>query len=289
MSTGAVVAALGAASLFGLASALQHQEARAVDSSVRPGLLLTLARRPIWIAGMVADGGAVGLQALALGLGSVALVQTLLVAGLPLAALLSALLAHRRLRAVELAGLGLCSGGLALLGPALASTPVGEDPSRRGALLAGLVVTVLVLPLLAFRTHPRFGGVLAGAAAGVVIGAGSVLLAVAAGRFGDWSAFFGSWALYGAIAVGGVGLLLAQVAFQTGDLGAPLAALSVLEPLVAVVLAVMVLHESLPTGTAARVAALSGAVLALVGVLALCRPDPAAAAADPTVPAVPAE
>jgi drug/metabolite transporter (DMT)-like permease len=282
MSTGAVVAALGAASLFGLASAHQHQEARAVDSSVRPGLLLTLARRPIWIAGMVADGGAVGLQALALGLGSVALVQTLLVAGLPLAALLSALLAHRRLRAVELAGLGLCSGGLALGGAGRAAPPPRGGPPPRGALLAGLVVTVLVLPLLAFRTHPRFGGVLAGAAAGVVIGAGSVLLAVAAGRFGDWSAFFGSWALYGAIAVGGVGLLLAQVAFQTGDLGAPLAALSVLEPLVAVVLAVMVLHESLPTGTAARVAALSGAVLALVGVLALCRPDP-------TVPAVPAE
>jgi drug/metabolite transporter (DMT)-like permease len=275
VSGGAVAAALGAAALFGLASALQHQEAQAVEASVRPGLLLTLAKRPVWVAGMAADGGAVGLQALALGLGSVALVQTLLVAGLPLAALLSAALAHRRLRTSELAGLGLCSAGLALLGPALASTPVSDDPSRRDALLAAVLVTALVLPLLALRSRPRFGGVLAGAAAGVVIGAGSVLLAVAAGRFGDWSAFFGSWALYAAIAVGGVGLLLAQVAFQTGDLGAPLAALSVVEPLVAVVLAATVLHETLPTGAGARAAALSGALLALVGVLALCRPAPA--------------
>jgi drug/metabolite transporter (DMT)-like permease len=275
MSAGAVAAALGAAALFGLASALQHQEVHAVERSVHPGLLLTLAKRPLWVAGMAADGGAVGLQALALGLGSVALVQTLLVAGLPLAALLSALLAHRRLRTAELAGLGLCSAGLGLLGPALSSTPASGDPSRTDALLAGLVVAAVVLPLLALRARPRFGGVLAGAAAGAVIGAGSVLLSVAAGRFGDWSAFFGSWALYGAIAVGGVGLLLAQVAFQTGDLGAPLAALSVAEPLVSVVLAVTVLHETLPTGSGARAAAVTGSVLALVGVLALCRPEPA--------------
>ncbi|MGZ6826070.1 MAG: hypothetical protein ACXVGH_04710, partial [Mycobacteriales bacterium] len=102
-----------------------------------------------------------------------------------------------------------------------------------------------------------------------------VLLAVAAGRFGDWPALFGSWAVYGAVAVGLLGLLLAQVAFQTGDLGAPLAALSVVEPVVAVVLAVTVLHERLPTSPAGAAAAGTGSLLAVTGVLALCRePDP---------------
>lgn len=272
-TAGAVAAALGAAALFGLASALQHQEARAVETSASPSLLVTLARRPLWMVGIVADAGAVGLQALALGLGSVALVQTLLVAGLPLAAVLSALLAHRRLQRHEVVGLLLCSAGLALLGPALSSTPLGRPPSRADAVVAAVVVTGCVLPLLALRGRPRFGGLFAGAAAGVVIGAGSVLLAVAAGRFGDWSALFGSWALYGAVAVGLVGLLLAQVAFQTGELGAPLAALSVVEPVVAVVLAVAVLKETLPTGSGPRLAAVVGAVLAFAGVLALSRDD----------------
>ena len=272
-TAGAVAAALGAAALFGLAAALQHQEARAVETSASPSLLVTLARRPLWLAGMAADILAVGLQALALSLGSVALVQTLLVAGLPLAAVLSALLAHRRLHRHEVVGLVLCSLGLALLGPALSSTPLGQAPSRSDAVVAGVIVGGVVLPLLALRGRPRFGGLFAGAAAGIVIGAGSVLLAVTAGRFGDWSALFGSWALYATIAVGLLGLLLAQVAFQTGELGAPLAALSVVEPVVAVLLAVAVLHETLPSTTGPQVAAGVGTALAVAGVLALCRSE----------------
>jgi drug/metabolite transporter (DMT)-like permease len=274
MSTAAAVAAaLGGAALFGLAAAVQHQEARAVESSVSPGLLVTLAKRPLWLLGMVADVVAVGLQALALGLGSVSLVQTLLVAGLPLAAVLSALLQHRRLHRHEVVGLLLCSTGLALLGPALTSAPATHDPSRRDGLVAALVIAVVVVPLLALRDRRRFGGLFAGAAAGTVIGAGAVLLAVASGRFGDWPALFGSWALYAAVAVGLLGLLLAQVAFQTGEIGAPLAALSVVEPVVAVALAAAVLHERLPASAGARVAALAGALLALAGVIALCRPE----------------
>jgi len=274
-TAGAVAAALGAASLFALASALQHQEARAVVPSLRPSLLLTLVRRPWWLLGLVADAGAVGLQAVALALGSVALVQTLLVAGLPLAAVLSALLASRRLGRHEVVGLALCSTGLALLCPALASTGLGEDPSRSVSLVAALVVAVVAGGLLLMRRAPRFGGVFAGAAAGVVIGAGAVLLSVAAGRFGDWSALFGSWALYGALVVGLLGLLLAQVAFQTGELGAPLAALSVVEPLVAVALAAWVLHEQLPSGAGNRMAVVVGALLAAAGVLQICRVPPA--------------
>jgi drug/metabolite transporter (DMT)-like permease len=270
-TAGSVVAALGGAGLFALASAVQHQEARAVARSVSPSLLLTLARRPLWLLGIVADIGAVGLQAVALALGPVSLVQTLLVAGLPLAALLSAMLTHRRLRRHEVVGLLLCSGGLALLGPALSSTTLGHVPSRSGALVAALVVAAVTGVLLLLRGHPRYGGICAGAAAGVVIGAGAVLLAVAAGRFGDWWALFGSWALYGAIVVGLVGLLLAQVAFQTGELGPPLAALSVVEPLVAVALAGLVLRERLPTGAGTRAVAVTGAVLAVAGVVALCR------------------
>lgn len=274
-ASGAVAAALGSATLFALASALQHREAGAVETSTSPGLLVTLARRPLWLLGSAADVAAVGLQALALGLGSVALVQTLLVAGLPLAALLSAAMAHRRLRRTEVVGLALCSLGLALLGPALSSTPSGHDPSRASAAVAGLAVGAGVGALLALRGRARFGAAATGAAAGAVVGTGSVLLAVAAGRFGDWPALFGSWAVYGAVAVGLLGLLLAQVAFQTGDLGAPLAALSVVEPVVAVVLAVTVLHERLPTSPAAAAEALTGSLLAVTGVLALCRePDP---------------
>jgi drug/metabolite transporter (DMT)-like permease len=272
---GAVAAALGAAALFAVASAVQHQEANAVEKGTGAQLLVSLARRPLWLLGICSDFLAVALQALALGLGSVPLVQTLLVAGLPLAALLSALLQHRRMFRFEVVGMLLCTPGIALLAPALSSTASEHDPSRVAACVAGAIVAVVALPLLAARHQPRFGGLYAGLAAGAVLGAGSVLLAVAAGRFGDWSALFGSWAVYAAAAVGVAGLLLAQIAFQTGDLGAPLAALSITEPLVAVVLAVTVLKDDLPTSGASLTAAVAGTLLSVAGVLALCRaPEP---------------
>lgn len=267
----AVLAAMGAAALFAVGAAVQHQEANAVDPGAHASLLLRLARRPVWLLGLAADGGAIALQAVAFGFGSVPLVQALLVAGLPLAALLSALLQHRRMLRPEVVGTLLCAPGIALLAPALSATPSGHAPSRASAVLAGLVVAALVVPLLALRGRPRWGGVCAGTAAGCVTGAGSVLLAVIAGRFGHWSALFGSWAVYVGVAVGLLGLLLAQIAFQTGDIAAPLASLTITEPVVAVVLAVTVLHDELPRSPASVTAAVVGALLCGVGVVALAR------------------
>jgi drug/metabolite transporter (DMT)-like permease len=265
----AVVAALGSAGLFGLASAAQHHEVQAVPSSVRPSLLLTLARRPLWLVGAAADVGAVALQAFALTRGSVALVQGLLVAGLPLAVVLSAVLGDRRLRAQEISGLLLTSSGLAVLGPALATTADGSAPTRESGALVAAIVAALVVGLLLLRERPRWGGLCAGAAAGATVGAGAVLLSVASGRVGDWHALFTGWALYAALVVGLAGLLLAQIAFQTGDLGAPLATLTVVEPIVAVAVAAAVLHEHLPTDPGRLLALAVGSALAVAGVLAL--------------------
>jgi drug/metabolite transporter (DMT)-like permease len=267
---GEVAVALGAAFLFGLAAALQHQQARAVELSTRPSLLLMLVRRPLWVLGIAVDFSGVGLQALALRLGSVSLVQTVLVAALPVATVLSALLARRWLRRPEVLGLVLCSVGLAVLCPALTSTPHDDEPSRSSALLAAGVIALLVLPGLLLRRYPRLAGAAAGVVAGLVVGSGSVLLSVTASRIGDWPALFGSWAVYATVLVGVTGILLVQVAFQTGDLGAPLAALALTEPLTSVALAVTVLGEAAPELT---VAAVGGGLLAVVGVIVLSR-DP---------------
>ena len=269
--------ALAAAASFGLASALQHLEAGRVDKrgALDPGLLTALARRPIWLLGIVADVLAVVLQAVALHFGAVALVQPLLVAGLPVAVLLSARYAGRALLGKERLGLLLCTGGLLLLAPATATTSLGIAPSRATATIAGVLLGAAAgaLLLLAHRV-PRLAPPATGTAAGAVIGAGSVLLAVSAGRTGDLPALLGSVAPYAALVVGLLGLLLSQAAFQTGALGAPLAALSVVEPVVAVLLAVTVLHERLPSGAADRAAAIVGALLAVAGVVALTRDEP---------------
>lgn len=268
----AVLAALAAAGLFGLASALQHEQAGSVAASSSPGLLVVLAKRPRWLAGILADVVAVALQGLALGLGTVALVQPLLVAGLPVAVALSALLENRRLRHREIVGVLLCTAGLAVLGPATAGTTSGSSPSRPLSFLAGALVALAVAALLLLvRLRPRWAPLAAGTAAGLATGAGSVLLAVTASRANDPDALARTLAPYAAVLVGLVGLSLAQSAFQTGALGTPLAALSVVEPVVAVLLAVTLLQERLPSSTGSVLAMAAGAALATAGILVLCR------------------
>ncbi len=271
MTGAAVAAALGSATLFGTATALQHHQARRVAATASPGLLVTLAQRPLWLLALLAEVAAVAFQGWALSLGSVALVQTLLVAGLPLAAVLSAVLHRRPLRAFEVAGVLLCALGLAVLGPVLSSAPSTHVPRRSVAVLAGVIVTAVVLPLLASRHRPRLGPACAGTAAGVLIGTSAVLLAVTTTRLARGEAVFTTWAPYAALGVGLLSLLVAQMAFQTGDLGAPLAALSVVEPVVAVVLAVTVLHETVPISGGRVLALAAGGTLAVASVLVLSR------------------
>jgi hypothetical protein len=136
------------------------------------------------------------------------------------------------------------------------------------------------LLLLLARLRPRTAGLATGSAAGIAVGGGSVLLAVCATRFGDLGALLTSAAPYATVAVGLLGLLLSSAAFQTGSLGAPLAALSVVEPVVAVVLAAAVLHERLPTAPGPVAAALAGGALAVAGVLVLARAQEVASAGD---------
>lgn len=75
-----------------------------------------------------------------------------------------------------------------------------------------------------------------------------------------------SWQLYALIAAGAAGLLLNQLAYQSGPLSASLPAITVVDPLVAVLLGVTVFDERLRHSPPALVgqAALLG-VLAVAG------------------------
>jgi drug/metabolite transporter (DMT)-like permease len=269
----AIAAGLGAAAAFGLGSAVQHDQAAQVArrrSSVDPRLLTSLVQRPVWLLGISADMVAIALQAVGLRFGPVVLVQPLLVGALPVAVVLSALLERRRTTRRETAGLLLCTGGLALVVPASASVNLGRHTGARAWVIASVVlIAAVALLLLAARRQESLAPVATGMAAGVAAGAGSILLAVCAKQFDDPVGLLHTPAPYAAALVGLLGLLLTQAAFQTGAIAAPLAALAVSEPIVAVVLALTVLHERLPGSLAARAAGSSGALIAAAGVLTL--------------------
>ena len=268
----AVLAALGSAVAYGTAAALQHEQAHQVEerSSLDPALLTSLLTRPVWLVGVGADVAAFVLQATALGFGPVVLVQLLLVAGLPVAVVVSALRARRRLRPREVAGLALCAGGLAASVPGSTLVDPGRSPGTSAVLLAAVAVGVVTAALLALaRLRRSVAPVALGTAAGVCAGTMSVMLAVCAGGVGDVAALLHTPAPYLLALFGLLALALSQSAFQTGELAAPWAALSVAEPAVAVLLALVVLHERLPTSQVALVAGVLGAAAAVAGVLVL--------------------
>ncbi|MGG8407415.1 DMT family transporter, partial [Streptomyces sp. 12297] len=109
-----VVCALFAALSNALATVLQQRAALTVpqSSGFRPGLILDLMRRPVWVAGILAVIAAGVGQAVALATGPLSLVQPLFVLELPLALLIASLLVRQRLGAASWAAVASVVAGL---------------------------------------------------------------------------------------------------------------------------------------------------------------------------------
>lgn len=297
----AVPAALAAAACYATASALQHHEARrsSAGNTVAVGGMVALIRRPLWLAGTVADLGGVGLHIVALGLGPVSLVQPLQVTGLLYALPLAGLLSRRRTTRGDLAAALAVVAGLALfLGLARAPGTGGTLSTATAAVLGVVTLLLLGIGTLLARTlaAPRRAAMLGGLA-GCGFAVGSVLLEDLGLRrsAGGWSALAtapGLTAVAGAVGLGVVGLGLSQAAFQVGTLGQALPALTVADPVLSVVLASALLGETLSLSPLAVAADLLAVLLVAAGVVRLARaedagPEPAAADARGRPAAVP--
>lgn len=277
----ALAAAVASAMCFGLASAGQHRVASsdAAMGSLDPRLLLRLARRPAWLVAGGLEVLAVGTQVLALRWGPVSLVQPLLVLGLPVAVLGSARGKGQRLSGREWTGVALCTVGVAVVAVAL---PGGHEAQARTGLgvlapLAGVLVVAALAGQLAGGRRREVTGAAAGAVAGV--GAASLTLC---GRLLDQPGrLLLDWPPYVTVAAGLLALQLGQAAFQDERLGAPLGALTLAEPVVAVALSVVVLHEPLDPRPVLRLVSAAGVAAAAVGVaLLVVRTTPGDGAAD---------
>jgi drug/metabolite transporter (DMT)-like permease len=262
-----VAAALGSACCFGLASAGQFAAVRAAPdrSNLDARLLLDLARQRLWWLAAAAEVLAVLLQYSALRGTSVAVVQALLVLGLPVAVVVSTGL---RLPGRSLLGLALTTAGVGVFA---ALQPTAEPgPVSTRSLVAPVLVAVVVAAL-AQRTPP----VLTGLAAGIATGCGGVLLAATAAQPLDRVLLRPP--LYAAAAVGLLALQVAQSAMRAPEVGPPLAALTLAEPAVAVALSALALHQR----PALPLAAVAAAILAALGVVLLELATPRATAAAP--------
>ena len=249
MKWAAVAVALASAFAYSVASVTQHREAGEVSTSEvgAPSLLLKLAVRPWWLLGALADVFGVAFQTLALGWGSVVLVQPLLVTGVAMAVVLAAAVAHEWPHGRELALAVGCAAALGVLLVVLDET--GGRQHFKFMHFAPFGATVIVLAVacgLLARRQPGSAPGWLGAAAGLMVGGSSVLLKVCAGQLSHGIVtLLTHWHVYGFAAFGGAALVLSQNAFQAGRMAPGIASLSVVEPIVAISIAVPLLHEHL--------------------------------------------
>lgn len=274
-----VLVALASAGGYAVAMVLQQRSARTVpdDASLRPGLMVQLCRRRVWLLGMACNLVAFGLRGVALGQGSLAVVQPVVLMGLFFALLLETRIDRRPFTMREGAGSLALIAGLTTFVLAAAPTGGETDPPLVDWLV--LAVVVGAGALLAVTWAARHAGELR--AAGLA-GGGALLLALTAALtkvVADDVArhelgVVRLWSLYALLAVGGVAMLVTQSAFQAGPLRASLPVLSVVEPLASILIGAWVFEEHIATSVAARVGEVSGLALLAAGVVVLTtRPE----------------
>lgn len=277
----AIIAALGAALLYGLGSVLQQRSAALVgaEQSLKVSLVARLARRPQWLGGIACDLGGYALQFVALALGELVLVQPVLVSSLLFALPLGAAMNHRGLTGREWAGALLVVGGLSSFLVAASPAP-GVARASAAAWAVTLPATLVpagVLVALASKSSGGARAALLGAAAGISYGLTASLTKGVAGAFdGGLVQGFISWELYVLVVVGLATLVVGQSAFQAGPLSASLPVVSVAEPVVGILIGAFAYGEALAAGWAARAFEVLG-LAAMAGGIVLLTRAPAAA------------
>ncbi|WP_029109094.1 DMT family transporter [Mycobacterium sp. URHD0025] len=243
------------------------------EKGVSTVMLRTLLRRRLWWAGTASAVAGYVFQALALGFGSLLLVQPVLVSALLFALPLSARLAHRKVSRAEWVWALLLTGALTVfVALARASTgtySVSVTTTITVAVVCAAAVTLCVL--LATRSNDWRRAVLLALAVGVMFGVVAVLTKIVMHTITESSVLTAltTPALYLVVMLGVVATLLQQSAFHAGSLQTSVPTMLVLEPVVAVVLGSVVLGEHLsitgwePVALSVAVGAMAAATIAL--------------------------
>ncbi|GAB2647077.1 DMT family transporter [Prescottella soli] len=255
-----IVCALIAAFLFACASVAQQRAASAVPED--QALIASLIRSPRWWAGLLGDGGGYLMQVAALALGSVLVVQPLLVTALLFALPLSARFSGYRFTRSAWLLAGALTVSLAVF--LVVGNPTAgnvDAPWSAWAIPLTAVVAVTVAATLigwSQRVDAGWRALLLGGASGALYGVAVAFTKYVTDLFErGLPEVLGAWQTYALLAAGIVGVYLQQRAFQVGPLSASLPAMTIGEPVIAIFLGMTVLDERLQV---------SGPAVALVGV-----------------------
>ncbi|MGV4890095.1 DMT family transporter [Streptomyces viridosporus] len=229
-------------------------------------------RRPGWWAAVALNGLGGLLHVVALAYGPLSLVQPLgaltIVCALPMAALF----VGRRAGATAWRGALMATVGLAgLLSLVGASDAQSLDTAQRvaAALVTAAAVAALMVAARTAHRHPAVRSILLATASGVAFGMSSVFTKTVAV---DWTGGVSAADLPSLAAIGVLataGMLLSQASYRGAGLAAPLATLTVVNPVVAAAVGITMFGETFRHGTTGTALALSCGVVAAGGLILL--------------------
>jgi drug/metabolite transporter (DMT)-like permease len=268
----AAALALLAAVCFALAATLWQKAAFGLGgiSFRQPKSLLLLLTRRVWLLGLVAQIVGVVLQAAALDRGRVSIIQPLLVTTVIWALPLGYFLTQQAIGAREVLGAATIVVGLALFAsfgdPAAG---VSNAPASDWA-ASILVISAACAALLIFANRGSLStrAALLGTVAGLLYGLSATLMKpVVEGLHTEGlSSVVAGWQFWVWAAAGIIGFLFQQLSLATGRLVPSVAAVSVANPVVSVMLGALVLQERLEKSPPWHAVVAVGALcLALVG------------------------
>ncbi|MDQ0792484.1 DMT family transporter [Streptomyces sp. B1I3] len=268
MSSLALSVLLSLVSAVAYAAGAIVQERVAAAGDGRPYAPL---RNAVWWAAVALNGVGALLHVVALAYGPLSLVQPLGALTIVFALPMAALFVHRRAgrtawRGAVMATVGL-AGLLALTGNAGSHTLTSSEQLMLATGTFGAVVAALLLAR-GFH-HPMLRSVVLATGAGIAFGIASVFTKTVAVEWTSGSVTSGLPTLLVIAGLAAAGLLLSQAAYRGAGLTAPLATVTVVNPVVAAAVGITVFGEQFRHGLTGTLGALGCGALAAAGLILL--------------------
>jgi hypothetical protein len=257
------------------------------EQAFGPRLLADLIRRPTWLLGFTGMVASFLLQAVALGLGQLSAVESIITLEVPLTLLVASHVFNVAVGRAEWAGIWTMTIGMIALVAVLDPHPGNEaNVSQPVYAMAGggTAAFVVLLVVAAQRGHRLWRTGCLGAAAGASFGLTATLIkeTVAQLNHHGFVAILTTWQTYAAAGVGIAGVVIMQWALHSGPLLAAQPGFTLMDPLVSILWGALVYHESVRTGWWLLPALVAATTIA-GGVLLLARSPLLSALAEDTL------
>jgi drug/metabolite transporter (DMT)-like permease len=287
-ASGATATALASALVLGISAVADQRSTKRVKQrkGLSPGIIADLAKQSLFLIAIVANLVGFALQVVALSLGSLALVQPLLVFDLVFAVLISWLLdkrarlphpGGRRSIVLMFTGVAAVTGGVAAF--LAVGRPTNGTTNVHISVLLPLVIGLAVVVgscLAVGKRKPDLRPLAMALACGACYGVSAFAIKLVTSEFGGGAGkVFTNWPIYVLMVTGPLGYLFNQYALQQGKSLAPVQSIiTSADPIISIALSIAWLNVVLRSGGAAIFGEVASLVLMVAGIVVTAHNSP---------------